>query len=243
MKRIGIATFAAGLLLATAVFGQEHRGGGGGVPHGGGGAPHGSGGGMPHGSGGGMPHGGGMSMGFHGGAESVHSHSSLGGGSSFGVAHQRSHFTTGHLSGEHVSVERHMTGTERSSHKETAIRTGETRETSHSHNTRGFGTRPSNWNNRPHDFNRATYQRNVTAGHRFHYGSYHRPSGWYYRRWAYGEDLPSLFWARDYWIGDWWLFDLPIPPYGYEWVRYGDDAILVNVYTGEILEVEYGVFY
>jgi hypothetical protein len=34
-----------------------------------------------------------------------------------------------------------------------------------------------------------------------------------------------------------------IPPYGYEWVCYGDDALLVNVYTGEILQVVYGLFY
>jgi Ni/Co efflux regulator RcnB len=49
--------------------------------------------------------------------------------------------------------------------------------------------------------------------------------------------------VRDYWLTDWWMFDLPIPPYGYEWVRYGDDALLINTYTGQILEVEYGVFY
>ncbi|HKD21615.1 MAG TPA: RcnB family protein, partial [Rhizomicrobium sp.] len=46
-----------------------------------------------------------------------------------------------------------------------------------------------------------------------------------------------------YWLTSWWLFDLAIPPYGFEWVRYGDDALLVNVYTGQILEVEYDVFY
>ena len=33
------------------------------------------------------------------------------------------------------------------------------------------------------------------------------------------------------------------PPYGYVWVRYGDDALLVDVDTGEILRVVYGVFY
>jgi hypothetical protein len=29
---------------------------------------------------------------------------------------------------------------------------------------------------------------------------------------------------------------------GYEWVRDGNDAILVNTDSGEILQVEYGVF-
>ena len=111
------------------------------------------------------------------------------------------------------------------------------------HDQRGFGMRPENWNNRPRNFDRRFYEHNFHAENRFHYGYYRRPYGWYYRRWSYGEYLPQIFWSQDYWLTDWWLFDLPIPPYGYEWVRYGDDALLINIYTGQILEVEYGVFY
>jgi Ni/Co efflux regulator RcnB len=33
-----------------------------------------------------------------------------------------------------------------------------------------------------------------------------------------------------------------VPPAGYEWVRVGADALLVNTATGEVLQVEYGVF-
>ena len=33
------------------------------------------------------------------------------------------------------------------------------------------------------------------------------------------------------------------PPYGAIWVRVGDDALLIDQYTGEIIEVDYGVFY
>ena len=54
--------------------------------------------------------------------------------------------------------------------------------------------------------------------------------------------LPTLFWTRDYWINSYWLYDLPAPPYGYVWVRYGDDAVLVDVETGYILQVVYGLF-
>ena len=108
---------------------------------------------------------------------------------------------------------------------------------------RGFGKRPSYWKDRPRHFDKSVYQHNFKAENRFHYGHYQRPGGWYYRRWTFGERLPVVFWARDYWLTDWWLFELPIPPYGYVWVRYGDDAILINTYTGEILEVEYDVFY
>lgn len=110
------------------------------------------------------------------------------------------------------------------------------------HDSRGFGVRPDNWNQRPRTFDRATYQGAFTASHAFHWGIYRRPDGWYYRRWTYGDYLPPIFWARDYWIDSWWMFDLPVPPYGYEWVRYGDDALLIDTDTGQVLEVEYGVF-
>ena len=102
--------------------------------------------------------------------------------------------------------------------------------------------RPSGWNRPPHHFDSHTYQHNMTARQRFHWHSYQRPHGWYDHRWVYGEIMPAFFWAQEYWITDWWMFDLPQPPYGYEWVQYGDDALLVNIYTGEILEVEYNLF-
>jgi len=108
--------------------------------------------------------------------------------------------------------------------------------------TNVFGRRPSNWNRYPRTFDRGTYQRNFTAPRRYRWQTYNRPRGWYYRRWTYGQVLPSIFWANDYWLNDYWMFDLPIPPYGYVWVRYGDDALLVNRRTGEVLQVVYGLF-
>jgi len=55
--------------------------------------------------------------------------------------------------------------------------------------------------------------------------------------------LPSLFWTRNFWIEPWWSFDLPAPPFGYQWVRVENDALLINSTTGEILQVQYDVFY
>ncbi len=88
-----------------------------------------------------------------------------------------------------------------------------------------------------------SYRRNFTAPHRYHYGSYNRPSGWYAHRWVYGERLPHDWYGRDYWIGDYISIGLIGQPDGYQWVRVGDDALLVDVDTGEVLQVEYGVFY
>jgi len=101
---------------------------------------------------------------------------------------------------------------------------------------------PQGWNNRPATVDRAAYQHNFQAARSFHIGVYNRPAGWVAHRWAYGEVLPRAYWAPPYIIADYWLFALEVPPVGYEWVRDDTDAILVNVSTGEILQVEYGVF-
>jgi Ni/Co efflux regulator RcnB len=265
VKKLGLATFAAALLLsATAFAADPHHGGG--APHGGGAAPHVGGGGAPHG-GGGVPHGGGGLP--HGGGVASFSHAapshsfSQGAGerrgsvASFGhgaEVHRNS--VTFHSSGRASGLEAPRGGTTTAythasthgrgayggmEHAGTAATSGGPQH--YARDARGFGKRPSNANSRPRNFDRGSYQRNANASARFHYGSYNAPRGYHYQRWTYGEYLPSTYWARDYWLASWWMFDLAIPPYGYEWVRYGDDALLVNVDTGQILQVDYGVFY
>jgi Ni/Co efflux regulator RcnB len=91
-------------------------------------------------------------------------------------------------------------------------------------------------------FNRQTYQRNFTAPRHYHIGSYHRPHGWYSHHWVFGDILPALFWTQQYWISDYYDYGLADPPDGYVWVRDGDDALLVDSDSGEILQVEYDVF-
>jgi Ni/Co efflux regulator RcnB len=55
--------------------------------------------------------------------------------------------------------------------------------------------------------------------------------------------FPSAFWTPNYFISSWSPYGLPAPPWGYEWVRYGDDVVLVDVRTGAILQVRYNVFW
>lgn len=90
---------------------------------------------------------------------------------------------------------------------------------------------------------RRVWERNWVAPQRFHWRAYHYPSGWSYRRWSYGMILPLAFWSREYWIPGYWDFGLPNPPYGYVWVRYGNDALLVAVTNGLILQAWYNLFY
>jgi Ni/Co efflux regulator RcnB len=89
----------------------------------------------------------------------------------------------------------------------------------------------------------ATYHKNVTSERRFHYGTYRGPAGYAYRRWSFGERLPAEYYANDYWIPNYLNFGLAYAPDGYVWVRYGSDAILVDENTGEIVQVQYDVFY
>jgi Ni/Co efflux regulator RcnB len=118
------------------------------------------------------------------------------------------------------------------------------------------GNRPNNFqgNNRGagnpgiggprHDFsNFRDFHRAFNASRRFQAPAYRRPAGWYAHRWSFGEFLPSAFWARDYWLIDFAAYGLPPPPYGAVWVRVGNDALLVDEDSGEVITVEYGVFY
>lgn len=105
------------------------------------------------------------------------------------------------------------------------------------------GIRPRNLDRHRREAVPNTYRHNYRAEKRYRAAPYVRPQGWYYHRWIYGDILPTLFWTRNYWITDFWLFGLPIPPRGYVWVRYGEDAVLVQISSGVILQVIYGVYY
>lgn len=108
---------------------------------------------------------------------------------------------------------------------------------------RTFGRRPGDWNRRPQSFDRHHYNFNIYSPHRFDWGGYRRPHGWYYHRWGFGERLPFFFWTHEYWLTSWWLFGLPVPPIGCEWIRVDNDALLIDTRTGEIIQVVYNVFW
>jgi hypothetical protein len=60
---------------------------------------------------------------------------------------------------------------------------------------------------------------------------YYDPFGWGYRRFSIGFNLWPSYYGSNYWLNDPWQYRLP-PAYGpYRWVRYYDDALLVNIYT------------
>ena len=69
------------------------------------------------------------------------------------------------------------------------------------------------------------------------------PPGWGYQRWVVGAFLPPVFLVSDYWYAYWDLIGLPPPPPEYQWLRYGSDLLLVDLATGEVIDVVYDVFY
>jgi Ni/Co efflux regulator RcnB len=61
--------------------------------------------------------------------------------------------------------------------------------------------------------------------------------------WSRGGILPALFLTSAFFFDDWFRVGLPGPPPGFRWVRWGPDLLLVNVVTGRVEDVAYGVFY
>lgn len=86
------------------------------------------------------------------------------------------------------------------------------------------------------------YRHSYRAERQFDAGEYYEPNGWYYRRWGYGDYFPFGWFTTSYYLNG-FDYGLPPPPIGAEWVRNGPDALLVDIWTGEVLSVEYDVFY
>lgn len=73
--------------------------------------------------------------------------------------------------------------------------------------------------------------------HLFNFGFYRDPFGWGYQPFSIGWRLwPSYYHSR-YWLSDPWQYRLPYAPPGYRWIRYYDDAILVDTWDGQVVDV------
>ncbi|MFC7535877.1 RcnB family protein [Sphingomonas sp. GCM10030256] len=77
----------------------------------------------------------------------------------------------------------------------------------------------------------------------YRFGLYYDPFGYSYRPYNVGWPIRSRYWGSNYWIQDPWMYRLP-PAYGpYRWVRYWDDALLIDTRTGRVVDVIYSVFW
>lgn len=127
---------------------------------------------------------------------------------------------------------------------------------------RRWGDNDRRWNDNDHrwndnrDWGRRAYNRDWRNdrrydwngwrndhGDRFRMKRYYNPHGYRYYRWDMGRRLDPWFYSRSYWIMDPWFYRLP-PAYGdYRWVRYFDDVMLIDLRSGEIVDIIYDFFW
>jgi hypothetical protein len=100
-------------------------------------------------------------------------------------------------------------------------------------------SRRGSWNSGWRNDNRYDWQRyRYSNRNLFRSGGYYAPYRNYrYNRLSIGIVLDSLFYSNRYWLSDPYQYRLPPAPYGTQWVRYYDDVVLVDTYTGEVLDV------
>lgn len=76
----------------------------------------------------------------------------------------------------------------------------------------------------------------------FHLGIYIDPFNYGYRPFNIGYRLQPLYYTQDYWF-DPGMYGLPYPQPGTRWIRYWNDALLVDIYTGEVVDAIQNFFW
>ena len=77
----------------------------------------------------------------------------------------------------------------------------------------------------------------------FRFGFYYDPFGYHYRRFGPGYTIWPTYYSSRYWLHDPWQYRLPYVGGSYRWVRYWDDAVLVDLRTGRVVDVIYDFFW
>jgi Ni/Co efflux regulator RcnB len=77
----------------------------------------------------------------------------------------------------------------------------------------------------------------------FRVGIYFDPFGWDYRRHHVGWRLWPDYYSRSYWLNDPWMYRLPQAFPGTRWIRYHGDAVLVDTWTGEVVDIIHDFFW
>jgi Nickel/cobalt transporter regulator len=88
------------------------------------------------------------------------------------------------------------------------------------------------------------------SGYRNQYRDHYRLGRYYapyrdhrYSRFSIGIRIGSPFYSNRYWINDPWRYRLPDVHGPYRWVRYYDDVLLVDIYSGEVVDVIHNFFW
>jgi len=79
----------------------------------------------------------------------------------------------------------------------------------------------------------------------FHVGAYYNPYGYGfgYQTFGVGFFIDAPFYSNDYWINDPYDYRLPEAYGDTRWIRYYNDVVLVDIDTGEVLDVIHNFFW
>jgi len=86
----------------------------------------------------------------------------------------------------------------------------------------------------------ATYRKTVTSKKHYDAAAFQAPSGYTYSRFAVGQHVPQSLIAVQ--LNDYQNYALVTPPSGLTWIRNGNDALLIDANTGEVIQADYDLF-
>ncbi|MDP8912310.1 MAG: RcnB family protein [Pseudomonadota bacterium] len=95
-------------------------------------------------------------------------------------------------------------------------------------------------NDRRYDWQNYRFSNRGLYSPGYYYSPYRNHS---YSRFGIGVTLGSGFYSSRYWINDPWRYRLPEPFPGTRWIRYYNDVLLVDTFTGEVVDVIYDFFW
>jgi Ni/Co efflux regulator RcnB len=88
----------------------------------------------------------------------------------------------------------------------------------------------------------ATYRKTVTSTKRYDAGTFTAPSGYTYKKFAVGDHVSPMLLHGNVALTDFQTYQLVPPPEGALWIRDGNDALLVDTNTGEVIQAQYDLF-
>jgi Ni/Co efflux regulator RcnB len=87
------------------------------------------------------------------------------------------------------------------------------------------------------------YRRTIATTKHYNAGAFVAPNGYTYTRYELGARMPAVLLSDDSLVlTGYSTYALTAPPSGLTWIRVGNDALLVDRKTGEVVETDYGLF-
>lgn len=86
------------------------------------------------------------------------------------------------------------------------------------------------------------YRKTVTSTKRFNAAAFVAPSGFTYHRFSVGQHVPDALMSDSVVLNNYREYALVEPPSGLTWVRDGQDALLIDTRTGEVIQADYDLF-